>query len=245
MVSFNIRSWYVQTLLFVGIIVCAAELSAQAVPKTGISDTAATLGLGAQSRLGSGYSPIQLERTEIIPGVPFNVKPTMDNFISAGGQASYGGILNRYDMTNFGRFFSSRTTNLSAAAAERALPASGGNTVIDNALGEPRMYPPRIDISTERYPTTQLSSPETRTRIDQTVRRILEVNPLEPSEEKLILVFKENSVFLRGTVKSPRTAERLMLGLGMEPGVENVINELEIVETQKNPSNEFFEMPQP
>ena len=46
------------------------------------SETAESLGLGGASRFDAGYSPIVLDRTSIVPGTPFNVKPTMDNLVS-------------------------------------------------------------------------------------------------------------------------------------------------------------------
>lgn len=201
--------------------------------KDGVSDTSASLGLGTLTRFSSGYTPIQIERTSIQPGRPFKVKATMDNFISTSKE-SFGGLLNLYNTANFGKFFSIGQTSASTALPTRALPPTATATVISNEAGVPKMYPPRLAIDYVAYPTSNLDNEGARKRIDEHVRRILgRLPPLDQQTESLLVVFQESKIILRGKLKSAQTAESLLLGLSLESGVEEMVNELEIIPTEE------------
>lgn len=223
------RSFLAGFVLFSASFLGGGSISAQGVG-TGISDTSASLGLG-QSRFDSGYTPINLTKPDITPGMPFNIKPTMDSFItSQKGKGSFGGLLNRYDMTGFGKIFSMRAnTPVSGVMPSRNLPTTVTDLGITNLTNEPRMYPPRISIDYVQYPTTDLNTPESRKNVDEAVKRVLEHYPLMAQEETLDVHFEGNRLILRGRIGSQRTVEALLVGLAMEPGVQEVVSEVEMI----------------
>lgn len=216
----------------------AGPLFAQTVA-SGVSDTSESLGLG-QSRFDSGYNPINLVKPDITPGMPFNIKPTMDSFISSQkGKASFGGLLNRYDMSGFGKIFTQRAAAAAGVMPERNLPNTDANIDIKNLSDEPRMYPPRLSIDSVQYPATDLGRPESRESIDATVHRVLEHHPLT-KEETLHIHFDGDRLILRGKVGSKQTVEALLLGLGLEPGVREVVSEMEILPTSEERSKDWL-----
>lgn len=215
--------------LFSACCVWGGSISAQTVGE-GISNTSDSLGLG-QSRFDSGYTPINLTKPDITPGMPFNIKPTMDSFItSQKGEGTFGGLLNRYDMTGFGKIFSMRANiPVSGVMPSRTLPTTVTDLGITNLTNEPRMYPPRISIDYAQYPTTDLNTPESRKNVDEAVKRVLEHYPLIAPEETLNIHFDEDRLILRGRIGSQRTVEALLVGLALEPGVQEVVSEVEMI----------------
>ena len=227
-------------LMAAAFFVCGASVSAQTKPAvtTGVSETSASLGLGSQTRFASGYTPIKIERTTIVPGMPFKVKATMDNFISTSKE-TFGGILNRYDTSQFGRFFSlGKSTTGASASPMRTLPSSANGTGIASQTDSKRMYPPRLAIDFADYPATDSAAPEFKQSIDKAVRRILRRRPLDEKTEQLTLVFQGERIVLRGKVNSPRTVETLRYTLGMEPGVTEVVSELEVAQPDQPASTD-------
>ena len=203
-------------------------LSAQTA--TAVSETSASLGLGNQTRFSSGFEPIKIERTNIVPGRPFKVKATMDNFISSSKE-SFGGILNRYDTSQFGKFFTlDKGATVGGAMPDRTIPPQAASLTAGKT-GAEQMYPPRLAIDGAAYPSTDCAAPAFKQSIDRAVRRILDKRPLEKDIERLELVFQGEKIVLRGEVKSKQTAETFQLALGMEPGVAEVVNEMKVLST--------------
>ena len=190
------------------------------------SETAESLGLGGASRFDAGYSPIVLDRTSIVPGTPFNVKPTMDNLVS-GSKTSMGGILNRFDTTKFGQMFSSTpAAAVAAAAVTRKTPAVA--VAATAGANAPKVYPPRLEMDGE----DRLAGPdpaeydETRRRIKRDLIEVLLRYPLTSPEEGISFILEGNTLTLRGRINSSYTVDILVLTVEMEPGVEKVINEI-------------------
>ncbi len=192
------------------------------------TSTIDSLGLG-ETRFNSGYSPITLDRPNIKPGQPFNIRPTMDSLVTSNKTGSFGGILNRYDMSGFGRVFNTRAASAALATAiARQLPSPADTTVV-NISDEPRMYPPRLKIDPAEFPSTNLNSEEKHREIDLSVRDILDRHPLDPRDSMEISVDGDRLI-LRGQIRSEKTIDALALGLGLLPGVFAVDNQIEHVE---------------
>lgn len=196
---------------------------------TANTSTTQSLGLGV-TRFNSGYSPITLDRPNITPGQPFNIRPTMDSLVSGTGKSgSFGGLLRRYDMTGFGRIFNTRAASAALAASlSRNLPPPADTTVV-NISDEPRMYPPRLKTDPDDFPPYDLNSPEKRRDIDFCVQGILDRYPLAP-KDSLTINADGDRLILHGQIRSKRTIEALASGLGLVPGVFAVDNQIEYVE---------------
>lgn len=198
---------------------CLSALYAQ----TKQSETAESLGLGGASRFETGYSPIVIDRTKIIPGVPFNVKPTMDNLVSTS-KTSMGGILNRFDTSKFGQMFSSAisaTGNVAVSRAAKAAPAAPPAVVTS------KLYPPRIALDESDIYTEEPAEPssEVKKRVNQHLRELFDRYPLKGNEQ-VVLDFEGNRLILRGQVESAYIADVLVLTMEMEPGIDEVVNEI-------------------
>ena len=190
------------------------------------SETAESLGLGGASRFDAGYSPIVLDRTSIVPGTPFNVKPTMDNLVS-GSKTSMGGILNRFDTTKFGQMFSSSpTAAVAAAAVTRKTPAVA--VAATAGANAPKVYPPRLEMDGQEEITAPdpAEYDETRGRIKRDLIEVLSRYPLTSPEEGISFILEGNTLTLRGRIDSSYTVDILVVTVEMEPGVEKVINEI-------------------
>jgi hypothetical protein len=191
------------------------------------SETAESLGLGGASRFETGFAPIAIERTRIIPGVPFNVKPTMDNLVSSS-KTSMGGILNRFDTSKFGQMFGTGTTTATQATLgalqRRSSPAAA---VSATTPGKPTTYPPRLEFDVgDTAATAESVDDATRERIYRHVSDFLaRYSPKTPKRD-VNLLYDGRTLILRGRVDSAYTADILALTMEMEPGIDKVVNEL-------------------
>ena len=190
------------------------------------SETAASLGLGT-SRFDSGYSPIVISHTTIVPGTPFNVKPTMDNLISTS-KTSMGGILTRFNTSNFGQIFNGPAIPAAPAAtsaiARKAPPPPAPPAVVPG--NQP--YPPRLVLD-EDFPQTRESVDfDTREKIEQITKEILARNNDLYSTCRVGFDYEGRTVTLRGNVDSAYVADLIALAVEMEPGIDRVVNELAV-----------------
>lgn len=203
-----------------------ARLYAQSAD-AGNTSTTESLGLGV-TRFNSGYSPITLDRPGIRPGQPFNIRPTMDSLVAGSSGGSFGGLLNRYDMSGFGRIFASRRA-VAALAAEltRNLPPPADTTVV-NTTDIPHMYPPRLKTDPTDFPLADLNSAEKREEIDLAVRAILERYPLD-RRDSIQIDIDGDRLILSGQIGSQQTIDALALGVGLIPGVFGVDNQIQCV----------------
>ena len=214
---------------FVGLCVSfgCVNVWAQAASET---DVAQSMGVGLQSRFASGAKPIELTRTEIVPGTPMTVNSTMNNIMASNRGNSFGGILARYDTTNFGKFFGSGTlaphTNSSRVDALENLTQADAD--IENVETE-RMYPPRLWIDFNLLPTRSLSSPDVRTGLGSQITNVLARFDIDPSVENVDFRTEGSTVYLVGKVKYAREAELLKNVISLQGGVNKVVSELEIL----------------
>ena len=187
------------------------------------SETAASLGLGT-SRFDSGYSPIVVNHTTIVPGTPFNVKPTMDNLISAS-KTSMGGILTRFNTSNFGQIFNGPAVPVpmaSAAIARKAPPAAVPPAAVPGNLP----YPPRLVLDGDFTPIENSVSLDTQKRIEQITQDVLARNEELYNSCRIEFEYEGRTVTLRGNVDSAYVADLIALTIEMEPGIDSVVNEL-------------------
>lgn len=202
--------------------------------EAGETDVAQSMGVGLQSRFASGATPVQLSRTEIIPGTPMSVSSTMSNMMS-GSNNSFGGILSRYDTSNFGKFFGSGTfvqrTNSSRIDALDNLEQTDNE--IDN-IENARMYPPRLVIDFNKFPTRSLSSNESRAHLASQVDNVLARFDFDPKTENVQVENVGSTVYLRGKVRSGRMARLIESVIGLQAGVDRVVNELKVAEPEKS-----------
>lgn len=196
------------------------------------SETAESLGLGTASRFETGYTPIVIERTTITPGVPFNVKPTMDNLVKTTGP-SMGGILNRFDTSKFGRFFDGSGQDAPSAAMTRNLPVAKEGVTAAQLSASPSLYPPQLVFDYRESPQTDVSDPLVKKKINLHLRQFLDRYPLTSPDEQVILVFDGRRLILRGKIYSAYTSDLLFIAMQMEPGIDTVVNELEILEPKE------------
>ena len=189
--------------------------------QTDINDAAESMGVGMKSRFASGAEPIAIQRTKIIPGTPMSVNSTMSNILTSNSGSSFGGILARYDTANFGKFFGTGALPARAPSFGSRVDAltdlDQGDNEVENIEVE-RMYPPRLSID--------FDDKQTRCDFD----RARETVRIENIGEK---------VYLRGKVKSERTARLLENVLSINFGGEAVVNEL-AVEGTDDPNVDVF-----
>ncbi|MBR5414350.1 MAG: hypothetical protein IK105_00245 [Thermoguttaceae bacterium] len=191
------------------------------------SETAESLGLGGASRFDTGYSPIVLDRTSIVPGTPFNVKPTMDNLVSSS-KTSMGGILNRFDTTRFGQMFGSGATAAVAAApiTRKTPPVAVAATT---GAVAPEVYPPGLEMDGQQPDARGVDESarrKTARKISCDIDEVLSRYPLTDPEEGVTFDLEGTKVTLRGRVNSSYVADVLVLAVEMEPEVEKVVNEI-------------------
>ena len=211
----------------------AAKTSSGATAGAAVTEATQSLGVGLESRFNSGSKPIEIDRVNITPGTPMTVKPTMDNMISKEGTTSFGGILGRYDTTNFGKFFASGGLAAQQAAARKAKdPAlTLGDNVVDNSDAKiPRMYPPRLYIDPAEFPVTTDATRQVRLNVISQVKNMLTRFGTDSRREQVELVFQGDSVILQGQIRLKDQSLALENVLALEPGVGRVENRLVVLE---------------
>ena len=201
----------------------------------GEADVAQSMGVGLKSRFASGATPIQLSRTSIVPGTPMSVNSTMSNIMTSGSNSSFGGILARYDTSNFGKFFGTGT--LAPRAMNARVDALDNLTQTDNEVENvetERMYPPRLVLDFREHPIHSLKEKGSQRTMAAHIENVLSRYDFDPNEEEVDVSFSGSTVFLRGNVKSGRLSRLLESVVGIQAGVERVVNELEILEPETN-----------
>ncbi len=209
--------------------------AAQTAAAAGEADVAQSMGVGLKSRFASGATPIQLSRTSIIPGTPMSVNSTMSNIMTSGSNSSFGGILARYDTSNFGKFFGTGT--LAPRATSARVDALDNLTQADNEVENietERMYPPRLVLDFQEYPIHSLKKSDNQRTLTTHIENVLSRYEFNPDEEEIDVSFSGSTVFLRGNVKSGRLARLVESVVGMQAGVEKVVNELDVLEPETN-----------
>lgn len=196
-----------------------------------------TLGVGLESRFNSGSTPVQAERVNITPGSPMNVKPTMDTMVG-GDEKSFGGILSRYDTSNFGKFFASGSLAAKVTAA-KATKLQMEDSRIDNSRADAsRLYPPRLEWNPDEFPVSSLETPEVRQNVVHQVRNL--EKRLGLSEGQVELVFSADCLILRGRIHSRDQANSIVNVLAFEPGVDRIENQLTVLEEKQQPARLVF-----
>lgn len=201
----------------------------------GETEATQSLGVGLESRFTSGANPIKSERVQINPGTPLQVKATMDSMVgkkTAGKNASFGGILGRYDTTSFGKFFAAGSLEQKAyqsSAKSKLDNLSLGDNTTDNSKAKiARMYPPRYYIDPMEYPITTEYAQQRQKFIENQLNNVL--THFNVSPETVKLRFEGSCLILSGKVHSNDLAGAIVRTLSLEPGVEQIENRLVIVE---------------
>ncbi|MDO5309117.1 MAG: BON domain-containing protein [Planctomycetia bacterium] len=195
------------------------------------SDVAQSMGVGMQSRFASGATPISIERTSIIPGTPMAVNSTMSNIMTTNGRnGSFGGILARYDTSTFGKFFGTGqlTQRTPSTRIDDLDNLTQGDNEVENVEME-RMYPPRLTLDFDAFPRRSLTSENARYAITSQVENVMARFNFDKSVETLQIESEGTTIILRGRVKTAREARLLANVVGMQAGVDQVINNLEIL----------------
>ena len=224
----------------------ACSLSATFAQAPAETDVAQSMGVGLKSRFASGATPIQLSRTEIRPGTPMSVNSTMSNMMSSSGN-SFGGILARYDTSSFGKFFGSGTLTprASSARVDALDDLAQGDNEVENVEVE-RMYPPRLSLNFQAYPRRSLTSPESKKAIGGQVENILKRfearKEFDRQTEEVTITSIGTTVYLRGTVRQGRLSRLLESAIGLQAGVDEVVNELTVLEPE-TPDVDVFGRP--
>lgn len=217
--------------------------------QTGETDVAQSMGVGMKSRFASGATPIAIERTKIIPGTPMSVNSTMSNILTSSSGSSFGGILARYDTSNFGKFFGTGTlpthSTLSNARVDALNALDQGDNEVENAEAVDRMYPPRLSIDFDEFPTRVecLSSPENldklRSTLSSQIDNVLSRCDFDRGREKIRVENVGTRIYLRGVVKSRRTSVLLENVLSINFGGDAVVNELIVENNEEEPVDLF------
>jgi len=214
-----------------------ANASVQA--QTSETDVSQSMGVGKESRFASGAPPLEIERTDIQPGTPMSSSSTMEKLISSGrgGSASFGGILGRYTDLNFGKLFGSADGTVPSSLGGSRLNSlealDQGDNEVQNVDAE-RMYPPRLVLDFNRFPTRSLRSNAARVQVASQIRNTLARFDLDPKVESVRVAFKGTTVYLRGQVRSSRCSSLIESVVGLQSGVERVVNELNVLEPDTN-----------
>ncbi len=203
------------------------------------TDVAESMGVGMKSRFASGAEPIAIERTRIVPGTPMSVNSTMKNILTSNSGSSFGGILARYDTSNFGKFFGTGTfttrPNVSNARVDALTNLDQGDNEVDNIDAE-RMYPPRLSLDFNKYPTRLSMKPSSEARevdrlnISSQIDNVLTRCDFDPRSESVQAERLGTKIVLNGRVKSARTSELLERVLTINFGENSIVNNLEIEE---------------
>ncbi|MBR5626190.1 MAG: hypothetical protein IKW74_01050, partial [Thermoguttaceae bacterium] len=198
-----------------------------------------SMGIGLESRFASGATPVTVQRTTITPGTPMSVQSTMESMINTGSSNQFGGILGRYDTSQFGKFFGM------GSLTERTIPTRDLNIDIDmdntveNTIQIARMYPPRLIVDFNEMPTSTIQSHDVQDNISLQINNILNRFDFDPTKEQVELVSRGDSLILRGKVRSERLAQKLEFVLSMQAGIDNLKNELVILEPADTPTDLF------
>lgn len=215
---------------------CASSAFAQrqatsASSTNGETDAAQSMGVGMQSRFASGAEPIEIQRTKIIPGTPMSVNSTMGNILTSNSNSgSFGGILARYDVSNFGKFFGTGEIPqrvVSQRIQELEALETGDNTV-ENVEPD-RMYPPRLVLDFNEFPTHSLTSTSARANMTAQIENAIGRFKFDRSIESVRVELRGGTIILRGAVKSQRLSNLIANVLSMQPGVEAVDNQLVVL----------------
>lgn len=201
----------------------------------GETEATQSIGVGLESRFTSGANPIKAERVQINPGTPLQVKATMDSMVgtkTSGNNASFGGILGRYDTTAFGKFFAAGSLEQKAyqsSSKSKLDNLSLGDNITDNSKAKiARMYPPRYYIDPMEFPVSTEYIQQRQKFIGNQLNNIL--MHLNVLPETVKLRFEGNCLILSGKVHSGDLAGAIVRTLSLEPGVEQIENRLVIVE---------------
>ena len=214
----------------------ASILSAANVGAQEEVDATASLGVAQQSRFAGGAEPVAMDRAQIVPGTPLAVNSTMQRLI-ASSRGSFGGILARYDVDSFGKFFGGGSvalrdlTALSDRLSELEDLAAGDNEV-DNDVEVARMYPPRLALNFADFPTRSLTTRSAQTNLASQIENVVARFPVDKSVESFAYETKGNVVYLRGKLKSTRMIKTLENVVSMQPGVVKVVNEIKPLEPE-------------
>ena len=199
------------------------------------TDVATSMGVGMQSRFASGATPITIQRTKIVPGTPMTVSSTMSNILTSNNNASsFGGILARYDLSNFGKFFATgqlQQRPLSERVSQ--LESIEQDNAVENVEMD-RMYPPRLVLDFNERPMHSLTTPTARAQIANKVENAISRFDFDRQVESVKVESVGSTVTISGKVKSERLANLLVNVVSLQAGVEEVINEIEVL----NPGEE-------
>lgn len=194
------------------------------------ADATASLGVAQQSRFADGAEPVAMERAQIIPGTPLAVNSTMQRLISSSS-GSFGGILARYDTSNFGKFFGGGSVALRDLTAlsdrlDELEDLAAGDNEVENDVEVARMYPPRLAMNFADFPTRSLTAPTARTNLAAQIENVVARFSVDKSVESFSYEAKGDVVYLRGKLKSTRMIRMLENVVSMQPGVGKVVNEI-------------------
>jgi len=226
--------WSFKTCCAFALILASFGADVSVYAQTDEADVSQTTGVGKESRFDSGLTPITIDRTKITPGTPMSVTSAMSKMISSSGN-SFGGILGRYDTSNFGKFFGTGTmTQRTTSSRIDSLEAlATGDNEVDNVETE-KMYPPRLVLDFNKFPTRTLQSRESRLQVLSQMKNAVARLDIDPKVEAVRVSFDGTTVYLRGQVRSARCSRLLESVVGLQSGVERVVNELNVLEPETN-----------
>ena len=199
------------------------------------TDAAESMGVGMKSRFASGATPIEIQRTQIIPGTPMSVNSTMSNILTSNRGGAFGGILARYDTTTFGKFFGTGELpqrTISQRIQELEALDQGDNTVENVEID--RMYPPRLVVDFNELPTRSLKSAASRANMTTQIENVLSRFEFDPHRESVRVEMLGGKLILRGAVQSTRLSQLIANVLSMQPGVDEVDNQLIVLAPDAN-----------
>lgn len=213
------------------------------------TDVATSMGVGMKSRFASGATPITIERTKIIPGTPMSVNSTMSNILTSNSGSSFGGILARYDVSNFGKFFGSGTMNARNGISSSRVDALNNLDQADNEVENieaDRMYPARLVIDFNEFPI-RLAAHKSAEEISQEraalasqIDNVLVRLNFDRAHESVRVESVGDRIFLRGNVRTLRESRLLENVLSINYGGEVIVNELVVEEPVESKSVDLF-----
>ena len=158
------------------------------------------------------------------------VRSTMSNIMTSGSSSSFGGILARYDTENFGKFFGTGTLapRATSSRVDALEDLDQGDNVVENIETE-RMYPPRLVLDFNQYPIRSLTTTEARSNMSSQIENVIARFDFDRNAEEINVANSGSTVYLRGKVKSARLARLVESVVSLQAGVEEVVNELEIL----------------
>ncbi len=226
--------WSVKACCAFALVLASFDANESVYAQTGETDVAQSMGVGMQSRFATGAKPIEIERTEISPGTPMSVTSTMNKMISTDG-GSFGGILGRYDTSTFGKFFGSGslTPRTPSTRIDSLDALAQGDNEVENVETE-RMYPPRLVLDFTKFPIRTFKSNESRLQVASQIKNALERFDFDAKTESVRVAFDGRTVYLRGQVRTVRFSRLLESVVGLQAGVDRVVNELNVLEPNSN-----------